>query len=69
MAGDLDRVSGLVEAVPADPDAEGGKVGRSFCCQRSDQARIEAAGQEHPDRHIGDDTVANRGRKQFVQAV
>ena len=69
VARDLDRVSGFIEAVPADPNAEGGEIGRGFCRQCGDQAGIEAARQKDTDRHIGDDALANRGRKQLVQPI
>jgi len=45
------------------------RSGAAFGGQCGDQTGIEAARQKDPDRHIGNDALANRGREQLVQPV
>src|SRR6516225_4945107 len=59
----------LVKTVLADSNGKGSQIGRGFRRECRDQAGVKTARQEHPDRYIGDDALANRGREQFVQPV
>ena len=54
VARDLDGIGRLVEAVAADLHGEGGDVRVDPGSHGGEQAGVEAARQEHAERHVGD---------------
>ena len=70
MGRDRPRVHELVESVLVEPDRHGDHGARARLHHRGDNgARVDAAGQERPERHIADQTHSHRFGHEGIQPI
>jgi hypothetical protein len=68
VAGDRRGVVRFVVLGVLEPDREGlDRLGALLLHQRHDERRVDPAGQEGPERHVGDHALAHRRGEPFLE--